>query len=131
MWISLYYFYPIKKKSIPLFSDNPNEKQTSFIRMLDLLDLNLINLFIITCLGNKLVIPSSFIISGKKWKRFSVFTCNECYNRAKSRHGIHDRSSYNCWCLLLWLQWGAWLEIWKSLWGNSKVQGRQIHTWEV
>lgn len=68
---------------------------------------------------------------GEKWSCFSVLPRDEHYGGTKRGQAALDWSPHCSWCLLLWLPWGAWLEVWTSLRGNTEVQGREIHTREV
>lgn len=70
-------------------------------------------------------------VVGEKWSSFSVLSCDERYSRSQRGQAAHDGSPHRSWCLLLRLPWGAWLEVWASLRGNTEVQGREVHTWEV
>lgn len=72
----------------------------------------------------------TFIILGKNWASFSILPCNECCHRAKRRQASLDWPPYRFRRVLLWLWWTIGLEVWKSLWNITEVQGRKVHTWK-
>lgn len=71
-----------------------------------------------------LYFASITLVSGEKWASISVRPRNKYLFRAKREQTSTYWSPHGCWCILLWLHGGFGLEISKSLWGISEIQGR-------
>lgn len=70
------------------------------------------------------------LYSGKKREGLLIHECRECDSWGKRRSGTIDRPAYSGWHLLLSMPRSSGMEIWKSVWRVSEVQGREVYPWE-